>query len=128
MTPSIPVGTITLLKQTRFEQYSECAAWTDYVTCEPQTVELRYVDNYWMCATFDGVLTASSFPPGSRIVGLPAKASFQTQAFGLPINLKLFSYEITHPDYCVATVGRYEDGRPMIALRTLKQGSSLVTV
>jgi hypothetical protein len=119
------IGKITLKKQYRFTQYSECAAWTDYVTCEPQTVDLR-IDDYWACAKFDGVLTVSTFPSGSRHVGQSAQAGVQTQKFGGIgdwLNSDLFSVEITDPSLCIKAMGVYSDGcgessgKPILALQ-----------
>jgi len=103
------IGTITLKKRYEFTQYGEHAAWTDYVTCDPQTVALRY-DGYWLLATFDGVLTRSTYPSGARQIGLKAQAWLQTQAWGMNVNLDLFEYEITNPDYIVAEMGTYSEG------------------
>lgn len=126
------IGTITLRKKTKFTQYSEHAAWTDYVTCESQTVELRYVDGYWCCAKFDGVLTATTFPPGSRTVGDSAQSYFQTQAFGgigQIIDGDLYSIEITNPAFALNVVGKYSNGEPMRAIQrvpeTLAKGGAL---
>lgn len=118
------IGKITLKKAHEFTQYSECAAWTDYVTCQPQTAELR-IDDYWACAKFDGILTRSSFPSGSRNVGNEAQAGVQTQkhgGIGYWMDSELFSVEITDPNYSIVTVGTYPDGcgevsgKPIVAL------------
>ena len=117
----VTIGRITLKKQYEFTQYSECAAWTDYVTCQPQTVDLkRYDDGYWVGGAFDGTLTRSTFPSGDRHVGEPAKACFQTQSFGGIgdwMDCELYSIEITNPAFEVYQASTYSNGRPMLALR-----------
>lgn len=92
MTPEI-IGTITLKTPHTFTQYSEHAAWTDYVSCKPQTVPLKY-DGYWLFASFEGVLQATTFPPGSREVGSPAKALTQQSHCGFSGNHHLFTFQI----------------------------------
>lgn len=120
------IGKITLKKTNTFIQYSECAAWTDYVTCLPQTVELR-TDGYWVCAKFDGILTTTTFPSGSRDVGQPAQACVQTQRFGGIgdwMDSELFSMEITDPSLTLKAMGTYPEGcskpgQPIMALQPI---------
>lgn len=122
---TLKVGTITLKKAYEFTQYSECAAWTDYVACEPQTVELRYVDNYWLCAHFAGKLSQTTFPnrDGWRKIGQDQNAAFQTQAFGVNPDTDLFHCEITNPDWTIKQVSEYSDGRPMFALQRIAKAT-----
>ena len=121
------IGTLTLKRRHEFTQYSECAAWTDYVTCEPQTVDLfSYDDGYWVGGAFAGILTQTTFPPGSRTVGAATSAGVQTQRFGGIgdwMDGELFSVTITDPSLVLAQVGVYGDGcgeragKPMMALQ-----------
>lgn len=107
------IGKINLPEKREFTQYGEHAAWTDYITCEPQTVDLKY-DGYWVFAGFDGVLTGSSYPSGAREIGGPARALVQTQAWGGIGNWK---DRITlSPGWEFKQVGAYDDGKPMFAL------------
>lgn len=106
----IQVGTITLKKQYQFTQYSEYAAWTDYVTCQPQTVPL-YRDDYWVFASFDGVLSSTTFDnrDGYRKLGQPWKAHVQTQKFGGIghwMDSELYRVELA-PAYTLAEHGVY---------------------
>lgn len=118
----LKIGSITLTERYQFTQYSECAAWTDYVTCEPQTVDLFY-DGYWVFASFNGSLTATTFPnaDGWRTIGQPQKAHVQTQAWGGIAGWfgceNMLRVSITHPDYEIRQVSKYDDGRPMLALQ-----------
>lgn len=118
------IGTITLKKAYTFTQYSECAAWTDYVKCEPQTVELR-TDGYWVCAKFNGILETSTFPNGSRNVGQPAQACIQTQkhgGIGGWMDSEFYKVEIIDPSLAIRAIGQYPDGcgsktgQPILAL------------
>lgn len=116
------VGAVTLLKEHRFTLYSEHAAWTDYVLCQPQTVDLKY-DGYWLFASFEGVLELSTFPAGSRVVGSPARACWQTQAWGLAgLGSHLFKAEFAAP-WGVEQVGTYDagcgdlSGKPILAMK-----------
>ncbi len=105
---SITIGTLTLHREMEFAEYG--ASRTDYVACKPQTVELRYVDRYWCCAKFDGVLTT----------GQPAPAFFQAQAWGgmaRMVENGYYSFEITNPAFALKSVGNYSDGKPMFAIQ-----------
>lgn len=105
------IGTVALLKPCTFTQYSEHAAWTDYVRCEQQEVELRLVDNYWVCASFDGVLETTTFPPGSRLTGSEQKAFCQWSKFGAlaQVSGSLFDVRLNE-GYRFAKAGTYGDG------------------
>lgn len=105
----IKIGTITLKKRHEFTQYSESAAWTDYVTCEPQTVEL-FRDDYWAFAKFNGILTRTTFP--LRTIGDEHPAGIQTQKWGGIadwMDSDLFSVTLL-PEYRLKEVGRYSEG------------------
>ena len=105
----VKIGTVTLLQPYRFTQYSEHAAWTDYVSCEPQTVELRLIDNYWVCAKFNGTLTETSFPSGARNVGQPAEAAIQRNRHGFDIESDLFKFELDS-NVQLKAMGKYGEG------------------
>jgi len=113
------IGSITLKRSHCFTQYSESAAYTDYVTCEPQTVDLfRYDDGYWIGAVFQGILTATTFNDAFHIVGSPKSAFCQTQAFGGIdgwIDSELFTINL-NADWTTEKVGNYESGKPIFAL------------
>lgn len=118
------IGQITLKQKHEFTQYSESAAWTDYVTCEPQTVDL-FTDGYWVFAAFNGILTSSTFPSGARAIGHPAKAHIQTQKFGGIghwADSDLYAINLTPGAYNLKEVGRYtaecgpSAGKPILAL------------
>lgn len=114
----IQIGTITLTRSHEFTQYSECAAWSDYVTCDPQTVPLFY-DGYWAFATFRGVLTRSTYPSNARQIGRADTAHVQTQACGGLGDwlLKAGNYDINlSSDWMMKQVGVYDDGRAILAL------------
>lgn len=114
------IGTIQLKKSHRFTQYGQNAADTDYVQCEPQTVELKQYDGkYWVGASFNGKLDATTINY-QREIGQPMRASVQTQAWagiGHWMECDLYKIEITHPDLEVRQVAQYNDGRPMLALQ-----------
>jgi hypothetical protein len=101
------IGTITLNRTHKFTQYHESASMTDYVTCEPQTVDL-FTDGYWVFTSFDGVLTSSTY----RDIGGPARALVQTQAHGgIGSWLVEDMYTVTlSPEYAVRECGRYPEG------------------
>ena len=108
-TEPIIVGTVTLTQPKRFTQYSECAAWTDYVDCQPQTVELRWCDNYWLCATFQGVLGATTYP--NRTIGSPDTGSVQWSYAGFdPEQLAERGYTVELIAGHVDDVGVYGPG------------------
>jgi hypothetical protein len=109
------IGTITLRSRKEFTQYGEHAAWTDYVTCDPQTVELK-TDGYWVYAAFNGILTRSSYPSGARHIGREQQASIQTQGYGgIGRWLEHYDIALTAP-HSLKQVGTYDDGSPMVAL------------
>lgn len=125
MKPTV-IGKITLKRTHEFTQYGEHAAWTDYVTCEPQTVELKS-DGSRIFASFVGVLTESTYPPGARHIGQPAKALIQTQACG-GIGGWLLAYGVElNDEFEVSEVGRYgqdcgaHSGMAILALRKKAQ-------
>lgn len=122
------IGKITLKKQYEFTQYSEYAAWTDYIVCEPQTVDLR-TDGYWLCAKFDGIISHSSFPTPRTGKW---QAFFQTQKFGGIgdiLDSEMFSVQITDPTLSVQVVGQYSEGcgsksgQPILALLPIKEAA-----
>ncbi len=103
------IGTVTLNKPRTFTQYSETASRTDYVRCEPQTVELRWVDNYWLCARFEGVIESSSFT--NRTVGEPATAGAQWSYAGFdPSALAEAGFDVDVTAGRVEQVGVYSEG------------------
>jgi len=114
------VGTLTLNVKKEFIQYGSNAADTDYVTCEPQTVDvMQHGDDYWLCAQFVGILTGTTRTYMVKI-GEPAVAHLQTQSFGGVrdwLRCADTTLEITHPDLEIATVGKYDDGSAMLAVR-----------
>jgi hypothetical protein len=115
------VGLLTLNRAETFTQYSECAAWTDYVTCEPQSADLWF-DGYWVFASFNGKLTSSSFPEKiEHRQKLVQSAHVQNQAFGGVDSWlaagALLTVSITNPDYSLRQVSTYSDGRPMFAVQ-----------
>ncbi len=119
------IGTIKLNKTQEFIQYSEYSAWTDYVTCEPQEVDL-FTDSYWIFMSCDGILTRSTFPSSARNIGQPAKACSQTQACG---GIGHWADRITLlPAYTIEQVGTYGEGcgqstgKPVVALRKAEFG------
>lgn len=113
------IGWLTLNVSAVFTQYHPHAADTDYVSCQPQRVPLVQYDDYWVCAAFTGVISASTIP--QHKTGSPAKACLQTQAWGgigtWMLENDLYSLEITHPNFEVRQVAQYSSGQPMMALR-----------
>lgn len=117
------IGSITLKKKHEFTQYGEHAAWTEYVTCEPHTVDL-FTDGYWVFAAFNGTLTRSTYPSGAREIGKPSQAFIQTQKFGgiggWADPDSMYAIELL-PAYTLEKKGTYPDGctkpgSPILAL------------
>lgn len=116
--PSPVVGTVTLTRTKVFTVYSETASRTDYVACEPQTVDLRWVDHYWLCARFQGRLSATTFSTG-RTVGTPDSASVQWSYAGFsPVDLAEAWFDVALTVGAVEIVGQYGPG-------TTKPGSPI---
>ncbi len=112
------VGTVTLTAPKLFTQYGEHAAWTDYVQCEPQTVELRFEGGYWLCARFVGVLESTSYP--NRHVGTPATAHTQWSYAGFnPDTLRAAGFDVVLTRGRTEVVGTYGHG-------TTNPGSNIV--
>ncbi len=103
------VGTVTLTAPKRFTNYSETASRTDYVECQPQTVELRFEGGYWLCARFEGTLAASSFT--NRTIGEPFTSGAQWSYAGFdPDVLAKHGYDVQLTKGHVETVGTYGPG------------------
>lgn len=97
------VGRVTLTERKRFTVYSETASRTDYVDCEPQTVDLRWVDRYWLCARFHGVLGATTYRKDSEL-GTPDSAGAQWSYAGFsPDALRGMGFDVE------LTAGRIEN-------------------
>lgn len=114
----INVGKISLLSSGVFTQYTECAAWTYYVECHNQTVDL-FIDDYWAFCAFDGICKRNTLPRNESKNGQPMKAFLQIQKFGGIGNWlcdDTLKVEITNPEYSIQRVGTYSDGKPMLAL------------
>lgn len=116
------VGTLELLAPHTFLQYGSHAADTDWVACEPQTVDLmQHGDDYWVCATLAGTLAKTTRTYQVKI-GQFEGAFLQTQScggIGDWANNPLYRLTITHPELSLQQVSTYADGSPMLALRPL---------
>ena len=108
------IGTVTLTESKKFTCYSETASRTDYVTCEPQTVDLKW-DGYWLFASFSGTLTATTFPGTSRTIGEPDRAGAQWSHAGFdPEALKALGFDVTLTAGRVEQVGTYSTDGPIM--------------
>lgn len=90
---SVEIGEIELRREETFEKTFQTAAWFERGLFQPQTVPLRLVDDYWLCATLDGVTTASDFSSlfgGVRVgKGKVDENAGKTMEFGVQMNTYL---------------------------------------